>query len=113
VLGFQCVNANKKVYNIANRLDGSCTLSKVVGSLLSPYIFEYLGYFGNYCLSSLSFVLAILYLVFFVKEPIDTKKQQEALPDNLACNIDSNLKLYQGPLLKNILHSLSCFVMIG
>jgi len=75
------------------------TLSSIAGTLLSPQVFEYWGYFGNYGLSTLSFVLAILYLIFFVKEPIDTKKQKDALPANLNCNINNEMNIFQGHVL--------------
>ena len=85
--------------NIEDRLDGVFTLSSVAGTLLSPQVFEHWGYFGNYGLSTLSFVLAIFYIVFLVKEPIDTKKQKDALPANLTCNINNELNFCQGHVL--------------
>ncbi len=52
------------------RLDGIETLANVVGTLLSPFVFRQLGYFGNYAISAIFFALSIAYLIFFVREPI-------------------------------------------
>ena len=58
------------------RLDGIETLANVVGTLLSPFVFRQLGYFGNYAISCGFFAASILYLIFVVKEPI-----KRSLPD--------------------------------
>ena len=96
---FSIVTKQSFLKNLEDRLDGMFTLSSIAGTLLSPQVFEHWGYFGNYGLSTLSFVLAILYIVFLVKEPIDTKKQKDALPANLTCNINNELNFCQGHVL--------------
>ena len=90
------------------RLDGVMTLSSVTGTFLSPYIFENMGYYGNYCLSSLLFCFAIIYLHFFVPEPIDTQKQKDNLPENLTFSIDKNLGF-----LPKILHGFKQILKIS
>jgi hypothetical protein len=55
------------------RLDGVETLGNVLGTLLSPFVFRQLGYFGNYAVSAGFFGLAIAYLVCCVREPIQRK----------------------------------------
>ena len=61
------------------RLDGIETLASVVGTLLSPFIFKQLGYFGNYAISCGFFALSIIYLIFIVKEPIIRKEKEVKL----------------------------------
>ena len=72
VYGTTVTKPEERAYRLS-RLDGMFTLSHIVGTSLSPYIFDYMGYFGNFILSSVFFALAIIHLVLFVKEPIDTK----------------------------------------
>ena len=62
-------NNSERTYRMA-RLDGMITLASMTGTLLSPYVFMNLGYYGNYISSSVLFFLATGYLIFFVKEPI-------------------------------------------
>ena len=58
------------------RLDGTETISTVIGTLLSPIISEKLTYYGSYGLYGGMIVLAALYLKFFVREPIKKKKDE-------------------------------------
>jgi PCFT/HCP family folate transporter-like MFS transporter 1/3 len=57
-------------------LDGTETISTVIGTLLSPIISEKLTYYGSYGLYGGMIVLAALYLKFFVREPIKKKKDE-------------------------------------
>ncbi len=75
-----------------SRIDGIFTLSSIIVTLLSPYIFDYMGYYGNYILSSAFYALAISYLIFFVKEPIITKPQSQLKNDPADKNLISKLK---------------------
>ncbi len=52
------------------RLDGIETLASIIGTLISPYIFQKLGFYGNYILSSLFISAGIAYLWLIVCEPI-------------------------------------------
>jgi len=61
------------------RLDGVETLANVVGTLLSPFVFRQLGYFGNYAISCGFFAASILYLIFVVKEPIKKRVSGDEL----------------------------------
>jgi len=72
--GTTVTTPKERAYRLA-RLDGIETLAVIIGTLLSPVIFRNLGYFGNYAISSAMFASAIVYLVWFVKEPI----QRQAL----------------------------------
>ena len=74
VYGTTVTKPEERTYRFL-RFDGMFTLSNITGTLVSPYIFDYMGYYGNYILSSAFYALAIIYLIFFVKEPIDTKPQ--------------------------------------
>jgi MFS family permease len=91
VYGTTVTKPEERAYRLA-RLDGMLTLSDIIGTMLSPYIFDYMGYYGNYILSSASFALAIIHLVFFVKEPIDTKPQTPLTNNPTDKNLSSKLK---------------------
>ena len=75
------------------RLDGVETISKVVGTLLSPYVFEYMGYYGNFCLCTLMIGIAILYLVFFVTEATIIQKQKEVITEKMDDATDMSICL--------------------
>jgi PCFT/HCP family folate transporter-like MFS transporter 1/3 len=91
VYGTTVTKPEERAYRLA-RLDGMLTLSDIIGTMLSPYIFDYMGYYGNYVFSSASFALAIIHLVFFVKEPIDTKPQTPLTNNTTDKNLISKLK---------------------
>jgi MFS family permease len=74
VYGTSVTKPKERSYRFS-RIDGIFTLSSIIETLLSPYIFDYMRNYGNYILSSAFYALAIIYLIFFVKEPIDTKPQ--------------------------------------
>ena len=93
------------------RIDGVETVSMVVGTLVSPYVFEYLGYYGNYCLCSLLMALAILYLIFFVHEPIDQKKQNEAQNSNQMRKVGESRSVCQRAI-KRIAYIIKISVMV-
>lgn len=97
--GTSVTNTEDRTYRLT-RIDGLETFSSMVGTLLSPYIFEYFGYYGNYGMCCLLMGLGILYLIFFVDEPIDTKKRQEALNVDLTCNIGENMNVCQIAVLR-------------
>jgi MFS family permease len=58
------------------RLDGMEILGHVAGTLLSPYILDKIGYFGNYGISAGSILLGLVYFVLVVKEPINKKAEK-------------------------------------
>jgi MFS family permease len=77
-----------------SRIDGIFTLSSIIGTLLFPYIFDYMGYYGNYILSSAFYAMAIIYLIVFVKEPIDAKAQTPLTYDPTGNNLIAKLKKF-------------------
>jgi MFS family permease len=58
------------------RLDGMELLGYIVGTFVSPVIYERVGSFGSYGLSAGFIFLAIAYLVAFVEEPIERKTEE-------------------------------------
>jgi MFS transporter, PCFT/HCP family, solute carrier family 46, member 3 len=52
------------------RLDGMETTATIIGTILSPIIYKGLGYYGSYCFSGIFILLAIIYIILFVKEPV-------------------------------------------
>ena len=58
------------------RQDGMELLGYIVGTSLSPFIYEKLGGFGSYGISAGMTFLAIIYFIFFVKEPIVPKTDE-------------------------------------
>jgi MFS family permease len=74
------------------RMDGMITLATVAGTLLSPHVFKHLGYYGNYISSALYFVLAMVYLIFFVQEPIKKLNTENEEPPETRL---SETELYQ------------------
>ena len=67
--GATITNSEDRAYRLG-RLDGMETIAIVVGTLLSPIIFKKLGYYGSYSISWLFSILAVIYMVFIVKEPL-------------------------------------------
>ena len=59
----------ERAHRIA-RLDGTEYLATLIGTLLSPHVPTFLGYYGSYSLFGGLSLLAALYLHIFVKEPI-------------------------------------------
>ena len=91
VYGTTVTKPEERTYRFL-RFDGMFTLSNITGTLVSPYIFDYMGYYGNYILSSACYALAIIHLVFFVKEPIETKPQAPLTNNLNDKNLISKLK---------------------
>ena len=85
------------------RLDGVETISRVVGTMLSPYIFENMGYYGNFCLCTVMLGLAFLYMVFFVPEATRTQKQTEATTLKMEEPTNGNICLTLAARAKNML----------
>ncbi len=52
------------------RYDGVEQVAALIGSALSPILFRAGGYSGSFIVGLVGNILAILYLVFFVEEPI-------------------------------------------
>lgn len=78
---------NVCTYRMA-RLDGMITLASMTGTLLSPYVFMHLGYYGNFISSSLLFSSASAYLFFFVHEPVQKqngKNEMSIETDTSSC----------------------------
>ena len=67
--GTTITNPKERAYRLS-RLDGMETIATVVGTLLSPVIFKQLGYYGSYSMGWLFSALAVIYMVFIVKEPL-------------------------------------------
>jgi len=87
--GVTVTHSSERAFRLS-RLDGIETFGAVIGTLLSPHIFKHLGYYGNYIISSGFFALAILYLILFVKEPI-----QKCYPNNKTnLGLNLNLKMF-------------------
>ena len=59
------------------RFDGFETLATMSGFLASPFIFQNLGYQGNFAICGGAIGLAIIYLIFFVPEPNKVKEETE------------------------------------
>ena len=78
--GTTVTKPNERAHRLA-RLDGIETLANIVGTLLSPFIFKQLGYFGNYAISSLFFAMSIAYLIWFVREPIQRRPDDSKMSE--------------------------------
>ena len=68
------------------RIDGMFDLASIVGTLISPYIFIHLGYYGVYGMSLLCLAASTVYLIFVVAEPL---KKPIAEAVNLKCETRS------------------------
>ena len=63
------------------RFDGFDAAAGLVGSLLSPVVYETLGAYGSLGAYAISNALALLYLIFCVREPLkreEKKKEKES-----------------------------------
>ena len=88
-------NNSDRTYRMT-RLDGMITLASMAGKLLSPYIYMYLGFYGNFISSSVFFALAIGYLIFFVKEPLQkANSKKEVANESLQATISPKLGFFQ------------------
>ena len=87
--GATVTKPTERAYRLT-RLDGIETLGSVAGTLISPYIFKSLGFYGNYIISATFYSSGIAYLVFFVKEPI-AKNKPELDPSSKSDEVETNL----------------------
>jgi len=82
--------------------DGIETLASVAGTLVSPYIFRTLGFYGNYIISATFYSSGIAYLVFFVKEPI-VKSNPNHGPQTKNDEVEANpMSRFFQPMLTNM-----------
>jgi MFS family permease len=59
------------------RLDGTEILANMVGTILSPYINDAVGFYGTFGIGSAVMTASGLYLIFFVKEKYKTNEESE------------------------------------
>ncbi len=52
------------------RYDGVETLAQILGTALSPFLFDWLGFLGSYLARATFTLAALLYLVFVIREPL-------------------------------------------
>jgi MFS family permease len=81
-LGMYSYGANvskpkERAYRLA-RLDGAETIAVVVGTLISPKVFDWLGFYGNFGISGGVVILAILYHIFIVGEPMKNEETEKS-----------------------------------
>ena len=50
-------------------MDGYELVGFILGTLLSPYVFENLGYYGCYIFQGVTNIVAFLYILLLVEEP--------------------------------------------
>ena len=67
------VRVQIRTFYLHSRLDGFEVFGYVVGTLVSPHILDSLGPVGSYSCGAGTFALALTYLAFFVKEPVERK----------------------------------------
>ena len=66
------------------RYDGVEQGGMLLGTILSPFVLKAIGYLGCYITKLVLFIMAFVYLVFFVREPIKSSPV-----DNKESNTDS------------------------
>jgi PCFT/HCP family folate transporter-like MFS transporter 1/3 len=104
-------NNSDRTYRMT-RLDGMITLASMAGKLLSPYIFMYLGYYGNFISSSVFFALAIVYLILFVKEPIQiATSKNEVANESFDTIISPKLSIFQKVKSQSLQFLNTCIVL--
>jgi MFS family permease len=100
--GSTVAKPTERTYRLS-RQDGMHGLANIVGTLISPYVFQNLGFYGNYVLSAIFFSIGIAYLCLIVKEPIknayiasiDIPSQKDTNPCVRVSNhVLSNLKIF-------------------
>ena len=69
------ITKNENRANILARFNAIELAGWVLGSLVSPSIFNYLGYYGSYSIYLSCCVLALIHLYLFVLEPIKKKME--------------------------------------
>lgn len=62
--------------NRLNRFDGVESLSQIIGAALSPILFRWSGFYGNFMLRALFTLSALLYTIFLVEEPLRRRASQ-------------------------------------
>ena len=68
------ISKETKRASLLARFDAMELLGLVAGSLLSPITFKLLGYYGSYLTYFFSCLLSLIYLKWFVQEPMKTKQ---------------------------------------
>ena len=72
--------------HVLARYDGVETVARILGTVLSPIVFEELDYYGSYGMRTASTATALIYLVFFVKEPLQEEEEKVCnIPDLEMC----------------------------
>lgn len=75
--GTAITQPNERAYRLA-RMDGMETIATIIGTLLSPVVFKTLGYHGSFGISGAFILLAIVYFVKFVEEPIKKDSDEKS-----------------------------------
>ena len=75
--GSSITNPEERAVRLA-RFDGFERGGMIVGIALSPAAFKAIGYYGCYAVRTSCYAVAIIYLIFMVKEPIIRKKREES-----------------------------------
>ena len=99
-----------RTYRMA-RIDGIETISGVIGTALSPYVFEHFGYYGNSSLFCLAFVLAVLYTIFFVQEPIKAPKEDKQVTADMALK-DEKVKHFDNKATNWVQNAIEVSILI-
>ena len=76
--GASITNAKNRTSRLA-RFDGTEQIGMLLGTLLSPLVFSALGYLGCFVLKSAFYTIALVYVIFFVSEPIQ-KTERDTKP---------------------------------
>ena len=74
--GASITNSENRSRTLA-RFDAMETLGLVLGTLLSPIVFQKADYVGCYLITAIGTALGLLYLKFFIKEPIEKKPKSK------------------------------------
>ena len=74
--GTTVTKTKERAHRLA-RLDGMETVAIIIGTILSPIIFKSIGYFGSYSISCLFLLLAIIYMIIFVEEPMKRQTDEQ------------------------------------
>ena len=110
------ITKNENRANILARFNAIELAGWVLGSLVSPSIFNYLGYYGSYSIYLTCCVLALIHLYLFVLEPIK-KKMETGKEKNETSNffrkifVDSFVQMVQ-TLLKKRPGSIRCLLFL-
>ena len=65
--------------HVLTRLDGVESVAIIIGTAVSPFLADSIGYMATYVMRSCFYLMAVIYITFFVHEKVSYKEKVSIL----------------------------------